>query len=189
MAGVKGRSGGHNRRSAEQHVLDGTYREDRHAGREHPRPEIGTPDAPAALTGVARREWNRLTALLADTEMLTLVDGAMLFHYCEMFGDLQGAKADIARMRRQLSNKRLDIKGRVEIQKQIIRVAGQMLRYRQQIRMYLAEFGLSPKSRLGVDISPAGAGLAKPPGEKGDEMSEFDVPPPLKLVNGHGQRP
>lgn len=186
MAGVKGqRSGGHNRKSEAQHRLDGTYEERRHGGRSHPKPEVGTPDPPAALTGDARREWSRLVSLLAGSEMLTVVDGAMLYQYCELHGDAQSAKKDLAGMRRRLASRRTDRTERLELQKQVARVNGQLLRYRQQIRMYLAEFGLSPKSRGGVDISPAGAGL----GDRAvkDEMAEFDTPPALTLVHGgHG---
>lgn len=64
MAGVKGRSGGHNRISPAEHLLRGTYRPDRHAGwtEQTPRP-VSAADRRrvlGGLTGTARRVMLRL---------------------------------------------------------------------------------------------------------------------------------
>lgn len=126
-----------------------------------------------------------MVKLLQGSEMLTVVDGAMLFHYCELHGDVQASKGDLGRMRRRVQNRRTPPHERIELQRQVARVNGQILRYRQQIRMYLVEFGLSPASRNRVDLSPAGAGVMDAPAR--DEMAEFDTPPALTLVHGgHG---
>lgn len=178
MPGVKGqRSGGHNAKTVEQHSLEGTYRVDRHGGVTNPTPAVGAPTPPVRLTGAALQEWKRMLELLKNSEMLTVVDGAMLAGYCELHGEAVGTKRDIERLRAKL-RKRLSVAEMLELQRHIIRLSGHLLRHRQQIRQYLVEFGLSPAARSRVKISAAGAGM----NDTGDEMTEFDNPEPLKLA-------
>jgi hypothetical protein len=118
-----------------------------------------------------------MLALLQGSEMLTVVDGAMLYGYVKLHAGAEAAEGDVARLRLRL-RRRLSMAEELDIQKQIARLTGQVLRYRQQLRMYLVEFGLSPSARSRVDLSAAGAGAE--PGT--DEMSEFDQVEPLTLV-------
>jgi P27 family predicted phage terminase small subunit len=67
MSGTKGRSGGHNRKSAEIHILEGTYRGDRHGPlalvADPARvPAGGCPAPPPGLGGDSRALWNQLMA-------------------------------------------------------------------------------------------------------------------------------
>jgi P27 family predicted phage terminase small subunit len=62
VAGVKGRSGGWNRKSAEQHLISGTYRRDRHGpvalASVNPQ-QTEPPEPPASLSPTAREAWRR----------------------------------------------------------------------------------------------------------------------------------
>lgn len=62
MAGVKGRSGGWNRKSRDAHVLSGTFRRDRHgplAAVPAPVPPSVPPPPPAGLSPASRKAWAR----------------------------------------------------------------------------------------------------------------------------------
>ena len=179
MAGVKGqRSGGHNRKSAEEHALAGTT--SRTPEVRNPEPTIGVPKPPMPLKGDAKREWSRMVALLRDSELLTVVDGAMLYAYCQLHGEAEANQREIESMRRRVNRRSTSAAEQTELRKLILRAQGQGLRHRQNIRLHLIEFGLSPASRSRVRLSPAGAGTAV----QSDAMTEFDTPPPLTLVQG-----
>ena len=83
MAGIPGRSGGANRRSAKDHQLRGSYRADRHGPL--PPDEPPPPDAyppPADLTGSARRHWRYFAPLLQSARVQTPSDIQTLADYC-----------------------------------------------------------------------------------------------------------
>ena len=52
MAGVPGRSGGHNRKSAEEHILAGTFRRDRHGASTAPAAPVSETDRRRTLQGL-----------------------------------------------------------------------------------------------------------------------------------------
>lgn len=64
MAGVKGRSGGHNRQTLEAHELHGTFRPSRHGALAlvTPAPIVGDapPAPPASLSRAARNTWRAI---------------------------------------------------------------------------------------------------------------------------------
>ena len=117
-----------------------------------------------------------MVKLLKGSEMLTVVDGAMLYNYCCLHGDAEEIKAELRALKRRKG--RATGSDRLEVSKLMQRFLSQVRQYRQAIRMYLVEFGLSPSSRNRVDLSPGGAGAE----DAGDELSEFDEVPPLRLV-------
>lgn len=88
MAGVPGRSGGGNRRSAEEHRLRGTYRADRHGP---PQPEEPPQEptaasermpAPHDVKGAALRHWRYFAPLLESARVLSPADSQTLADYC-----------------------------------------------------------------------------------------------------------
>src|SRR4249920_972250 len=93
MPGVKGRSGGQNRKARQMHVLQGTFRPDRH-GADNPDPPAGAPEVPAELTGEALAEWHRMVARLQVQETLSRVDDALLASYCHLHADTCRLQAD-----------------------------------------------------------------------------------------------
>src|SRR5688500_4443561 len=93
MAGVKGRSGGANRKGKQLHVLQGTFRPSRHSV-DAPEPPAGIPGAPGALSGEALAEWHRMIQRLTVLRTLSTVDGALLWTYCQVWADCSRLQAD-----------------------------------------------------------------------------------------------
>ncbi|XZE56144.1 hypothetical protein SH139x_002225 [Planctomycetaceae bacterium SH139] len=86
MAGQKGRSG-RLPKPTEQHVLDGTYRSDRHARRADVLVMAEQLQCPESLTGAAREAWERITLALPD-DMLSRLDVDALWLYCQSWAQL-----------------------------------------------------------------------------------------------------
>lgn len=86
MSGVPGRSGGHNRLSAEEHRLRGTHRTDRHGqapeGEPETAPEQSPIPPPSDLKGPARKHWQYFAPLLQGARALTPSDIQTLADYC-----------------------------------------------------------------------------------------------------------
>lgn len=202
MAGVKGRSG-RLPKSAEQHRLDGTKPKPvtRQAIYRPAAPPPGVPKAPGKLSLAARKEWDRMVGLLKDTELLALVDGAMLYHYCQAHAGLQDTQADLARVRARRPPKGPDgTRAKTEIGRQVVDLNRQLTRQRNQVTALLEKFGLSPAARSRMGLSPAGAGLPGVTGAAGaaqtpaepvpiDDMAEFDTPPPAPLALAYRREP
>ena len=81
MPGQKGRSGRPNK-STEQHLLDGTYRPDRHAKRVDSRVAPASMPVPGDLGDHAAELWKRIVSSLPK-EVLTNLDKDALRVYCE----------------------------------------------------------------------------------------------------------
>lgn len=180
MAGVKGQSG-RRPKSIAQHKLQGTYLTTRHSGIVNPTPQAGSPTMPGhALGRTGQRAWRRLVKLLRGSELLTVVDGDMLYAYCQLFD----AAAELVRSIRRvdlLPRRKLTPTDRLRREELRARLMAQRRAHLQAMRMYLVEFGLSPSSRSRIDLSAAGAGALA---ERGDEMSEFDRPQELTVIRG-----
>jgi P27 family predicted phage terminase small subunit len=80
MAGVRGRSGGSNRKSVEQHHQQGTFRRDRHG--EVDREATAAPEPPAYLDEGAQAVWRELMPSLAAFGLFTALDGPKLELLC-----------------------------------------------------------------------------------------------------------
>lgn len=164
MAGVKGRSGGHNAKTAKQHKLAGTFQKVRHARVRNPDPPAGIPVPPKPLDGDAAEEWQRMLDRLAKSRTLSDVDAGALYQYCRLFAETEA-----------LAVKQIEVGGTVMILEesvgdfkgpellQIFQELSKMRRleasYTSQIRMgrmglrvYLTEFGLTPASRGRVKL-------------------------------------
>jgi P27 family predicted phage terminase small subunit len=104
---------------------------------------------------VARREWRRVVPVLKVTAGLAEVDAQLLHDYCVCV-------ARIDQCEREMSRRGLLIEGERGWQKNgATTVAGQ---YRQQLRAYIGELGLSPSAR----------GRIAPPKGDDDEDDPFD---------------
>lgn len=183
MAGVKGRSGGHNAKPVAQHKLQGTFQKVRHDGIVNPDPPKGIPVRPKGLKGDARREWDRMIGWLNESKALSTVDAAALFQYCQMFGRVERIAADqeLARRRCKDFENRLEdvppdsIAQAYETLERLQKAVGT---YDSKIRMgqmgllrYLTEFGLTPASRGRVKLAGDGE---KPDDAFGDLEGDDD---------------
>lgn len=81
------------------HVLDGTFRADRHNADE-PRPTAGAPSCPTWLDREAKAEWRRIVPELERLGLLTVVDRAALTCYCLAWSELNEATRVLKRDRR-----------------------------------------------------------------------------------------
>lgn len=158
-------SGGRNAKSAQIHVVQGTFRKDRHGAAPAPEPPKGTPIPPRPLKGEAQAEWDRMVARLEESKTLSIVDDAALYQYVQLHAETEEIKADNARVRAlsaQLKRaiKNLDGMELVEAIDKIVSLqhilAGQVRQLRQghmALRQYLVEFGMTPTSRSRVKVS------------------------------------
>lgn len=107
----------------------------------------GRPKRPRWITGEARREWDRITALLEERDMLSPVWGHGLAVYCTTWQRLQ------------------EVEQRLKEDGPMIRTAAgglkrhplmaDYLSLQRSVRRWLAEFGLTPRSGPGAAVRPA----------------------------------
>ncbi len=161
-------SGGRNRKSARAHVLQGTFRPDRHnAQGESADPPAGTPAAPIALSGEARAEWMRMVGRLERSGVLSIVDDAVLLEACQLFEETQRLRRDEQRLRRlsgTLTKAAKTLTGPdlvaaiadiIKLQAQIGRLSTAVRHGHMAQRQYLVELGLTPLARSRVKVAAA----------------------------------
>ncbi len=85
--------GGHNRKTAQAHQLEGTFRKDRHGD---PETQVefadGVMEPPVALGEGARKEWFRISSILKEAGLLKPAYRQAIARYCELaaMADEQG---------------------------------------------------------------------------------------------------
>lgn len=182
MAGVKGRSGGHNAKTVKAHKLQGTYQKVRHDGIKNPEPTAGIPRPPKKLDGDAAEEWDRMIERLADCKTLAKVDAGALYQYCRLFAETEAimvaqleTAATIDLLEENLQGPKEERENLLQVAQEITKLRQLEARYITQIRqgrmaqrVYLTEFGLTPASRGRVKVTDPG-------GKKNeDPFSDFD---------------
>lgn len=119
----------------EQKEQRGTVRPSREAAAVLEFPKVDEcPEAPAFLNEYGRDLWDQLAPMLYAQRILTLADLPALSHLCQLHGSIM-----------DMYDRRVE----------------PTAAERSQLRMYLAEFGLTPSSRQRV--SPAGPGKGENP--------------------------
>jgi P27 family predicted phage terminase small subunit len=177
------KSGGRNRKSAQQHRLEGTYQKCRHTGGDAPEPPTGTPPVPAGLAGVALDEWRRMVDRLEASRTLSRVDDAALYQYCRLHAETEAiamAKAStdalIAKLEKAVQrferDERISDEQLVKAIAQIAQLkkleakhATQLRQGHMAIRQFLVEFGMTPAARSRVKVPDAPAAT--------DQFAEF----------------
>lgn len=181
MAG-SANSGGRNAKAPNLHVLQGTFRGDRHGGHSVPEPPKGRPEPPKPMAGEAKAEWERMVERLEKNRTLSIVDDAALYQYCCLFAETEEIKRDAARLRKDLAETRAMSKDvrkaisaaddgmdklaaieqlaalrgtMVNIQKLIAKETQQLRQGHMAIRQYLIEFGMTPSARTRVKLPPS----------------------------------
>lgn len=170
MAGTKN-SGGRNRKSGLAHILQGTFRADRHGEHDTPEPPKGLPVPPKPLNGEAKAEWARMVGRLEQSKTLSLVDDAALYQYVQLFAETEAVKADNVQVRKlsiELKKAIRNLEGQellgavgeiVKLQHIIARHSQQLRQGHMAIRQYLVEFGMTPSAR--TRVKPVGADKPK----------------------------
>jgi P27 family predicted phage terminase small subunit len=158
MAGVKGRSGGRNRKSTRLHLLQGTFQPSRHVVPDVEAP-AGVPAVPAGLTAAALVEWTRLVEHLQAMGTLSRVDDLVLEQYARLAGDASRLQADADALDSTWFAKvSVDGAGVEHTEPKLHPVFAQLRQYRLALRVLLVELGLTPVARNRVKpAAPAAA--------------------------------
>jgi len=87
MAGVKGRSGGMNRKSRREHEVAGTFRPDRHGHLTQPDVPVGEPVKPAYLSELASGKWDEIADHLRREKRLHVTDGHQIENAANLYAE------------------------------------------------------------------------------------------------------
>lgn len=183
MAGVKGRSGGHNKKTRQALEQDGTFRSDRHGDHISPEPPTGIPVPPRPLPAEAQAEWDRMIVRLEQSKTLSVVDDGALYQYCQLFAETEAIAvtqeevAAAARVMQENFDRQegddLTFEDLLNAAREIAKLRSLEASYitkvrqgRMALRMFLGEFGLTPASRGRVK-------LPDKPDEKADPFTAF----------------
>lgn len=165
MAGVKGRSGGNNAKTVEQHHLEGTFNTTRHSGYVNPEPPPGLPTPPKVLTGDAEEEWDRMVRRLQTSKTVSVIDDGALYQYVRLFAETEAiavTQLETAGSIQILEENIAGLKGPdlVAVFQEISKLRQLEARYTNQIRqgrmaqrVFLVEFGMTPASRGRVRLT------------------------------------
>jgi P27 family predicted phage terminase small subunit len=91
-------SGGHNKKTVQQHLVEGTYRKDRHGDlKEAPaKADVSNiPKFPQWLDAIARNEWKRICLELVSKDRLKDTDHAILEGYCAAYSKAVRAEREL----------------------------------------------------------------------------------------------
>lgn len=128
--------------------------------RNEPKPANDKPPPPRWLKGFGLEEWHRLADPLHAIGTLTSVDQSMFAIYCEAFGRLRTAIADLERMAAEDPTTHgvvLKTRDGNFVQNPMV---GAVNVLRRDVQRLAAEFGLSPSARTQIT---AGASAADDP--------------------------
>ena len=145
-------SGGRNKKSATVHRITNTFRSDRDH-HDSPEPPSGAPAPPEDLTGEALKEWHRMVSRLEASRTLTIADGAALLNYARLHADACRLQDALDALDQPFFEKvSVDGAGVEHIEPKVHPGFAQLRSYRQALRMFLQEFGLTPVSRSRVRV-------------------------------------
>jgi hypothetical protein len=101
----------------------------------------------------------------------------MLYQYCSLFADGEDVKDALVNVSKRLGHAKGSA-DREYLESYRMKLWSQARAYRQAIRMFLVEFGLSPTSRNRVELSAGGAKDE----DASDPFARFDTPPRPTLI-------
>ena len=105
------------------------------------------PECPPHLSDEAKREWNRITADLGATGILSKVDRAALAGYCQAWSRWVEAETALKK-----AGPVVQTKNGNPIQNPYLAVANKAL---EQMHKLLTEFGMTPSSRVRLAVPEA----------------------------------
>ena len=141
---MAGKKTGRPRKPTATLKLHGSYRKDRRYKSE-PVPPTAIPNRPKFLKGEAKKEWVRITLLLAKQKCLTELDRALLAAYCFEWG----VYAALCKSVKEYGS--ITINGNVT-QSPLLTARNRALK---NLKELATEFGLSPGSRTRIATNPA----------------------------------
>lgn len=126
-------------------VLQGTARKSRINPNE-PTPPVAIPSCPGHLNAEAKKEWRRITKVLADQRIVTHLDRAVLAAYCQAYGTWVDAEKQL----KQHGMTTTTPNGLV-VQSAWLQIRNKAL---EQMHKYAVENGFTPVSRSRVSTLP-----------------------------------
>jgi P27 family predicted phage terminase small subunit len=126
---------------------------------------MGAPAVPSSLKGEALAEWNRMIVRLEASKTLTSVDDGVLANYCRLHADAERLQAAVDALPSPFFSKvSVDGAGVEHREPKVHPGFAQLRSYRQALRQFLVEFGLTPAARSRVKVADVG---------ERDELGEF----------------
>jgi P27 family predicted phage terminase small subunit len=126
-------------------------------------PKIEVPSVPKHLGQEARKEWKRITPILAELGLVSGLDRAALALYCQAVGRLYELETAFnGQVDRLVATEKIDISDAVYKASYSVTPSGyaqqsvivQLIKsHREQVNRYLMHFGLSPAARGRVQAS------------------------------------
>jgi P27 family predicted phage terminase small subunit len=126
-------------------ILSGTLRKHR-TNAEEPVVTPDIPTCPRELSRAARKEWRRIGPELAQMGLLSRIDRAALAMYCDHYGRWLEAIAALQKYGVVIKSP-----NGYPMQSPYVAIANKA---GEQVRLLLAEFGMSPSSRTRVHATP-----------------------------------
>lgn len=144
---------GNRAKSTQEHLRNGTYREDRHGRHRTPEAPAGTPEKPPYLSEVASAMWDQLAAIMEREGRLTVNDGPFLEDAAECYAEL--ARWRVAAQRSPLTQTKVTVDSAGnEHREEKPHPAQQQYRLASEAwRKKLVEGGLTPTARNRVRVS------------------------------------
>lgn len=159
--------------SGRAHIIQGTFRPDRHGEADTPEPPKGVPVPPKTLNAEEQGEWDRMVGRLEQSKTLSLVDDAALYEYVQLFAEKEMIKSDdvsVRKLSKDLRRAIKDLEGAELVQaiEQIVKLQLILPKHSQQlrqghmaIRQYLVEFGMTPSARTRVKVASGEKPMSK----------------------------
>ena len=115
--------------------------------KDEPAPPVKIPKPPIKLGTIARRHWKYIVPLLEELGVLAEIDGSALAAYCQTFqqwSDLEDIIKEDDKLTLDDVNK-LSLRDKLSVGRSLMQI-------RNQMRLMLAEFGMTPASRGRVAV-------------------------------------
>lgn len=137
---------GRHRKPISKHKQDGTFRPDRHSG---PEPVIAEPTMPSGLSEASQDLWKRIVPQLLEAGVLTKCDSLALQLLCESYETYVNAGSVIAREGMYVTAVN---KNGSEYRTEHPAAKVQSRKWKE-IVLLCRQFGMTPSSRTGLDVS------------------------------------
>ena len=115
--------------------------------KDEPKPKVVIPKPPIKLGKLARRHWKYIVPLLEELGVLAAIDSSALAAYCQTFEQWE----ELEELKKADDKLAVDNENKLSL-KDSLSIGRLLIQIRNQMRMMLAEFGMTPASRGRVSV-------------------------------------